>query len=395
MRLVTGDKWRLAQLPSVQAALVALAPDSGAVRALVGGFDFYNSKFNRVVQARRQPGSGFKPFIYSSALEAGYTAASMINDAPVVFDDPGLEAAWRPENYSGKFFGPTRLRIALAKSRNLVSIRLLRAVGIRYATDYLVQLGFDRSRLPQNLSLVLGTATLTPLEMAGAYSVFSNGGYRVEPYFIERIEDRDHEVIFQAQPARVCRFCLQATDELSPEPSLSPYQAGPPPPRLAARVMKADNHYIMYSILRDVVRIGTAKRARSLGRNDLAGKTGTTNDQRDAWFFGFIPGHIAVAWVGADDNHPLGNQETGGRAALPIWKKYMQTALDGVPEQSFPQPADLVSVRIDPETGLRARAGTKAAVFEMFRADHVPAEATAISVDQTGLEGVDEGDSLF
>jgi len=370
--------WSLAQVPRAAAALVALTPQDGAVRALVGGYDFYHSKFNRVTQARRQPGSGFKAFIYSAALEHGFTPASLINDAPVVFEDPSLEGAWRPENYSGKFFGPTRLRYALTKSRNLVSIRLLRSMGIESALQHIAKFGFDPAELPHNLSLALGSADLTPLQMANAYAVLANGGYRVEPYFIERIETDSGDAVFEAQPLTVCRDCVEpdgllttaAADATDPPEDSSAQPHAP-------RVIDERNRFLMYSMLQDVVRSGTATRARALGRKDIAGKTGTTNDQRDAWFNGFNEHIVANAWVGFDDNGKLGRGEVGGRAALPAWLDYMRVALEDLPDQEPRMPDEIVTVRIDPRTGTRATAGTEGALFEVFRSENEPEQALA------------------
>ena len=350
-----GERWELAQVPEVQGALVAMDPEDGAILAMAGGFDFPSSKFNRGTQARRQPGSSFKPFIYASALARGFTAASLVNDAPVVFDDPSVEAKWRPENYSGKFFGPTRLREALVKSRNLVSIRLLRDIGVDHALDYVERFGFERDRLPHSLTLALGSGEITPLESATAYSVLANGGYAVRPWFVQRIEDRHRVTVLAGAPARVCREC--AEDE--------PAKNGA---AVARRVIPAGNAWILHSILRDVVRRGTGRKALALGRDDLAGKTGTTNNQHDAWFCGFVPGLVAVAWVGFDDHETLGRHEVGGKAALPMWMKFMRTALDGVPERLPPPPDGLVKVRINSETGRLADASDPDAVFETFRA---------------------------
>lgn len=356
-----SDSWQLAQLPEAEGALVALAPHDGAVTALTGGFDYFNNKFNRVTQSRRQPGSGFKPFIYSAALEKGYTAASIINDAPVVFDDPGLENVWRPENYSGKFFGPTRLREALIHSRNLVSIRLLRDIGADYAVEYAKQFGFDDTMLHKNLSLALGSGSAAPWDMATAYAALANGGYKVDPYLIQRVENANGEVVFQAAPKTVCETC-QLTEVTMDNASFS----------VAERVMTPQNNFIMNSLLRDVVRYGTGRKAMSLGRNDLAGKTGTTNDQLDAWFNGFHPELVAVSWVGFDRPRSLGRYETGGRAALPMWIDFMEVALQGLPESPLEQPIDMVTVRIDPETGLLAQPGASDAIYETFREDYVP-----------------------
>ena len=385
LRLPTeeGEDWKLAQIAAVEGALVSLNPDDGAILALVGGYDFSQSKFNRATQAKRQPGSGFKPFIYSAALDAGFTPATLVNDAPVVFNDAGLEAAWRPENYSGRFHGPTRLRLALANSRNLVSIRVLRSIGIQRALDRAAAFGFDAAQLPRNLSLALGSGALSPLELSRGYAALANGGYRVTPYLIDRIDDERGCVVDFTTPLRACAECDQA-------------DAGPPPPGdeeeafwidqerqqtagtprwiPAPRAISAQNHYLINSMLRDVVRIGTARKALSLGRSDLAGKTGTTNDQKDAWFSGFNRDLVAVTWVGFDSSKPLGRGETGGHAALPMWMAYMQQALKGQPERPLEMPDGITTARIDPESGLRAHPGQANAIFEVFNANNVPAE---------------------
>ena len=368
------DGWRMVQVPAVEGALVALDPEDGAIVSLTGGFDFYRSKFNRATQARRQPGSSFKPFIYSAAIEYGFTAASIINDAPVVFDDPGLEAVWRPENYSGKFFGPTRLRVALFKSRNLVSIRLLRAIGIQYAVDYLKRFGLDVERVPRDLSLALGSGSVTPLEMATGYAVLANGGYRVTPYFVDRIEASDGSLWYQADPARVCRNC-EDDEAIAPDAGLDDVVLADDAVEdkgYAPRVLSPQNAWIMNSLMRDVVKRGTGRRALKLKRGDLAGKTGTTDDQKDAWFSGFNPKLVATTWVGFDQLGPLGRRETGAGAALPMWIDFMRVALEGMPEETLPQPDGLVTVRIDSESGLLASASQPGAVFETFRSERVP-----------------------
>ncbi len=367
----TDAGWRFAQLPDVEGALVSLDPDDGRILALVGGLDFRRSKFNRVVQAYRQPGSNFKPFLYSAALEKGYTPASLINDAPVVFDDPGLEDAWRPENYSGRFFGPTRLREALIHSRNLVSIRLLRAIGPDYVIDYASRFGFDRDRLPRNLSLALGSGVTTPLTLATAYSALANGGYKITPYLVERVYGPGERLSYQANPETVC-----TDDDGCPptEPDGAGQDDSPPARPRARRIMTPENNYLMNSLLRDVIRRGTGRRARRLGRHDLAGKTGTTNDQKDAWFSGFNRDVVTVAWVGFDQVRSLGRRETGAKAALPMWMAYMKVALEGLPEHTLPRPPGLVTVRIDPKTGLLARSGQKHFLFETFRTANVPRE---------------------
>ncbi len=373
--------WRLVQMPEVEGALVALNPEDGAVVALTGGFDFYRSKFNRAIQAQRQPGSNFKPFIYSAALEHGFTAASIINDAPVVFDDPGLEAVWRPENYSGKFFGPTRLRVALFKSRNLVSIRLLRAIGINDALEHVRRFGLDVDRLPHDLSLALGSGSVTPLEMAIGYAVLANGGYLVKPYFVDRIEGSDGSLWYQADPVRVCRDCDDEPDavvDMTPDTVLDEVvlaDDAADEKEYAPRVLSPQNAWLMNSLMRDVIKQGTGRRALRLRRSDLAGKTGTTNDQQDAWFSGFNQKLVAITWVGFDQLGPLGRRETGAGAALPMWIDFMAVALDGVPEEPLAQPDGLVTVRIDPESGLLASASQPGAVFETFRSDNVPRQS--------------------
>ena len=371
--------WYLTQIPVVEGALVSVDPNNGALVAVVGGFDFYNSKFNRATQAKRQPGSGFKAVIYSAALDEGYTAASLINDAPVVFDDPSLESAWRPENYSGKFFGPTRIRFALLKSRNLVSIRLLRAIGVDRALEQAGKFGFDISELPRNLSLALGSGAVTPLQMAMGYSVLANGGYRVKPNFIEHIEDGQHNIVFKAEPLRVCGDC-----SLEKQEGITDIEFEGPLQHMAPRVISPENHYLMNSMMQDVIKRGTGRKARVLGRDDLAGKTGTTNDQRDAWFNGFHPDLVAIAWVGFDSSKPLGRGEVGGRAALPAWIDYMKVALKDVPEHPLQMPPGMVTVRIDPRTGKRAGVDQQDAIFEVFRAANAPKEQA--------LPGMNSGD---
>ena len=415
-----GCSW-LAQKATVGGALVSLDPEDGAVEALLGGFDYYESKFNRAVQAQRQPGSSFKPFIYAAALDKGYTTASIIADAPVVFDAPGLEDTWRPENYSGKFYGDTRLRLALIKSRNLVSIRLLRDIGIGYAIRYAKRFGFKRRMLPRDLSLALGSGALTPYDLATGYAVFANGGFRVKPYFIDYVVGPNEQIVFMANPEQVCLSCrkevlseeskqqeaetkeqkIQAkevketTEPLLPDLSESflsimsekerlEVNQGPPPLKLAEQVLSPQTAFLMNTMMRDVIRMGTGRGALVIGRKDLAGKTGTTNDQRDAWFTGFNADLATIAWVGFDNPRPLGERETGARAALPMWIDYMRDALRGVEETPLDQPPGLVSVRIDPKTGKLANASTKDAIFEFFLADQVPTEQTeAISGDQT------------
>ena len=375
------SSWRLAQIPKAAGALVSIEPDDGAISALVGGYDFFLSKFNRVTQAKRQPGSGFKAIIYSAALEAGFTPASLINDAPVVFNDPSLEGAWRPENYSGKFFGPTRLRYALTKSRNLVSIRLLRDMGIQHALNHAARFGFNPDELPHNLSLALGSASVTPLQMGSAYSILANGGYKIEPYFITRILDHQNQEIYKANPLVVCEECPEETpiqtEEVLSDSSLVESEPQSSQQRIAPRAISPQNHYLMNSMMRDVITAGTATKAKSLGRNDLAGKTGTTNDQRDAWFNGFNRSLVAIAWVGFDSSKPLGRGEVGGRAALPAWIYFMEEALKGVEEKPLKMPPGIVTIKIDPTTGKRAYAGQPDAIFEVFRTENTPGDSSS------------------
>ncbi len=344
----------LAQIPEAAAALVSLNPQNGGINALVGGFDFYYSKFNRVIQAKRQPGSNFKPFIYSAALNKGYTTATLINDAPVVFKDNYLEGFWRPDNYSGKFFGPTRLRKGLIKSRNLVSIRILRDIGINYAINYVKRFGFMENELPKNLSLALGSATLTPIQIARGYAIMANGGYDIKPWFIERIENPNHEVIFAQQHTSVC------SDDY-------PEETCPEDENLhALRVAEADNVFLMTTIMRDVIRYGTGTKALKLGRKDLAGKTGTTNDQLDAWFSGFNRQVMATAWVGFDTPRSLGRLEFGGTASLPMWMSFMKVALKDMPELPLTPPENIITVKIDSETGLLASGNSAKTQYEYF-----------------------------
>ncbi|MGB0712565.1 MAG: penicillin-binding transpeptidase domain-containing protein, partial [Gammaproteobacteria bacterium] len=375
-------RWRLAEVPAVEGALAAIDPTDGGIIALVGGFDFYNSKFNRAVQAKRQAGSSFKPFVYTSALTKGFTPASMINDAPVVFDDKALEGTWRPENYSGKFFGPTRLREALVRSRNLVSIRLLRKVGIGYAVDFLSAIGFPREDLPRDLSLALGSAAVAPVRLATSFSVLANGGFKVDHWLIERVESATGDVLHQARPDTVCKPCeeqaLAARAQAARQESGTEATAMAEPLEtpvglpVAPRVIPATDGYLTYTMMQDVIRRGTGRRALVLKREDLAGKTGTTNDQQDAWFSGFNGGIAATAWVGFDQIKPLGASETGGRAALPIWIEFMKTALRDMPEMALPEPPGIVRARINKETGEAAAPSDPDAMFELFRAGTAP-----------------------
>ncbi len=371
--------WSLAQIPEVQGALVSVKPNSGAIQALAGGFDFEHSKFNRVVQAKRQAGSGFKPIVYAAALDKMYTPASLINDAPVVFEDSALEGEWRPENYSGKTFGPTRLRMALYKSRNLVSIRILNSIGLKHATQFARNFGLNPKELRYDLSLALGSAELSPIQMARVYSVFANGGYLTEPYLIKRIEDADGSTLYEADPAVACTSCVineqKWSADIVEDDSLSKL------PKQAERTLEPRLAFQMNSILQDVVLRGTGRRAMQLGRKDLAGKTGTTNDQRDAWFNGYNPDLVATVWIGFDQLKPLGSRETGSSAALPVWIDYMKTALAGKPEKQLARPDGLVTLKINAETGQAATDADTNTVFEIFRKEKVPTAGTATPVE--------------
>ena len=378
--------WHLSQVPAAQAALVSLDPDDGAILGLVGGIGFELSKFNRATQAERQPGSNFKPFLYSAALDAGYTAASIINDAPIVLEDASLEGIWRPENDGGEFFGPTRLRWALTKSRNLVSIRLLRRLGVRRLIDYAERLGFDTSDFAPDLSLALGTHAMSPLEVAAAYALLANGGYRVTPYLIDRVTDATGATVFEAAVPRLCRAC--AEDELSMEEILaggsSPGRETPP------RVMDERVNFLIDSILQDVITRGTGRRALVLKRGDLAGKTGTTNGPMDAWFSGYNRDVVTTTWVGFDAYTPLGRREFGGTAALPIWIDFMRVALRDSPDRERTVPPGITSVRIDPDTGRLAGAGDDNAIFEYFREENVPDATPGEREGTPGRTGTDD-----
>ncbi len=361
----------LAQIPEAQAALTALSPRDGAIKAMVGGFNFNQSKYNRATQATRQPGSNFKPFIYSAALANGFTTATLINDAPVVFEDSNLESSWRPENYSRKFYGPTRFREALYKSRNLVSIRILRSIGIKTGREYAHQFGFPLERLPDNLSLSLGTAAVTPLELVTGYATFANEGYKITPYLLRQVESIEEGVLFEATPHTICEDCLYvaAPAEVPADNTLT-VTRNP----IAPRIMDSQTAYLIHNVMQDVIQRGTGRKAKALGRNDLAGKTGTTNEQKDAWFSGYNADVVASVWVGFDQPKSLGRREFGSTAALPIWIDFMRTALADLPERPRIPPQGIVSVKIDPESGRLAYPGQKEAIFELFRRSDVPKE---------------------
>ncbi len=397
---------QLGQIPEAQSALVALDPNDGSIVALVGGFDYFTNKYNRVTQARRLPGSGFKPFLYSAALEHGFTPASVILDAPIVLDGSGGEDSWRPENVEREFGGPTRMREALVHSRNLVSIRILKEIGIQAAIDYVPRFGFDPKTLPHDLTMALGTMEVTPLDLAAAYAVFANGGYRVQPYFIERIEDGAGQVVWKAVPRRVCPQCEESQTAAAGVPAEPGAQAvrvadtthgepAPlPPAEVAPRVISAQNAYVMDDMMADVIKRGTGVRARSLGRGDIAGKTGTTNEAKDTWFNGFTPYLVATVWVGFDQERPLGEAEEGAHTALPIWINFMGEALKGVTEEHRVMPDGIVTLRISPETGTLVSAENPNGVPEIFMAEHLPSGQDAAAVAQ-GQQAQASGEPIF
>lgn len=381
-----GDSnWQLSQIPQAQGALIALNPQNGAINALVGGFDFRLSKFNRVTQAERQPGSSFKPFIYAAGLAKGYTLASIFNNAPLAFNIPGQDALWRPQNDDRSFHGPTRLRVALAKSVNVVSVRLLQAIDVSYALNYLARFGFDSNKLPRNLSLALGTGEVTPLELARGYAVLANGGYKVTPYVVDRITDNQGNSVFQTKPKIACTACNTEDGITTPAGGAnSPY---------APQVIPTSIAYLMSSAMQDVIRYGTGTAARSLNRSDLSGKTGTTNDQVDTWFSGFNADLVATTWVGFDQ--PSSLHEYGAQAALPLWIDFMRVALHGKPMHTLAKPADVVSAAIDPVTGALAPEGMPDAMLEYFRKDNLPKAEAAPAAPMTTPAADNGSEPLF
>ncbi len=387
--------WQLSQLPLVQGAFTAMDPENGAIRALIGGFSFGINKFNRATQSLRQPGSSFKPFVYSAALEKGFTTASIINDAPIVFEDASIDKVWKPQNSDDKFGGPTRMREAMVTSRNLVSVRLLDAIGVRYARRYIQRFGFSAESLPENLSMALGTSAAPPISMSRGYAVFANSGFLVTPHLIAKIEDNTGKVIFDANAPRACQLCPerlevelnrqdaeraaaalaeQSGDEAKSDGGvLAPSETQPIKVAsgivLAPRAIDERNAYIITTMMRDVIKRGTGMKAMELGRTDLAGKTGTTNDHRDAWFSGFSAHMVATAWVGFDDFSSLGEGEYGGKAALPMWMDFMRVALEGKPEEILEQPTGVTTARINGNNGLLTSAGDSAGIMEVFRTE--------------------------
>lgn len=388
----SSSEWALSQIPNVSGALISTNPNTGEIISLVGGYDFFLNKYNRAVQSIRQPGSNIKPFIYSASLDKGFSPASLISGAPIVIRDPNHGTVWRPENYSGKFFGPTRMRTALAKSMNLVSIRLLRSIGIPYTREYIERFGINTNRFSQSLTMALGSGGATPLEILSAYGVLANGGYRVKPYFIEKITDRNGEIIFQAPVAQKCDECFQeylpkpiltdeattatteqtalfeSTEEISEDvaPTTETPPRGIPSHYTAPRVMSHANNYLTVSMLKGVITRGTGRKALTLKRNDLAGKTGTTNDYVDAWFSGFNSQIATTVWVGFDNPTSMGRGEAGGVAALPIWIDYMQTALVNTPEDSNEIPAYIEQGYINSTSAERTTKEDPQAVPEYF-----------------------------
>ncbi|MEO8063724.1 MAG: PBP1A family penicillin-binding protein [Pseudomonadota bacterium] len=392
----------LAQIPDAESALVALDPNNGAILSLVGGFDYFDKslgKFNRVTMAHRQPGSGFKPFMYAAALAGNFTPSSVILDAPIILDDSNLEEVWRPENSGGGFRGPLRLREALVQSRNLVSIRLLKEMGVKTVIDYAQNFGFTKQQLPTNLTLALGSMPATPLEVARGFAVFANGGYRVEPFYIDRIEGPGGEIVFSAEPQTVCAECVQpiatvSDAERAKQTAVSATYVPPTPlagPRTTApveQVITPQVSFLMNDIMREVITRGTGRRALALGRADLRGKTGTTNLNFDTWFNGFNDNIVASVWVGLDEPGPLGAGEEGARTAVPIWVDYMREALRGVPEKTRTIPDGIVEMKVNAATG-----GTRNAdldpLFEYFRADMLPTEEGYIGSESIGPQDID------
>jgi penicillin-binding protein 1A len=406
IRLVRSNgEWELTQVPWAQGALVSLDPSDGSVNALVGGFDFLLSKFNRAVQSSRQPGSVFKPFVYAAALDKGFTTASIVNDAPLVRTDSLLEDVWRPRNSGDRYLGPIPLRQALYQSRNLSGIRILEDIGVDYARAYAERFGFDQNQLARDMTLVLGSTAASPMQIARAYAVFANGGYLIEPHFIDSITDADGNIIFDANPAVVCKNCPETprpydlgsgteseTASASEAVDVAPITlnldtdtaAGMdaettalPRQRYAPQVMSEQTAYLMDSMLKDVVRRGTGRVAyNEMGRDDLGGKTGTTNNAVDAWFSGYNGDVVTATWIGFDDNRGLGQAEFGGKAALPAWVTFMEVALDGQDNNSLSQPVGIERIRIDPATGLLARPNQSNATFELFREGTAPTEVS-------------------
>ncbi|MCK4493665.1 MAG: penicillin-binding protein 1A [Methylococcales bacterium] len=370
IRPLKNNKWEFTQVPKVQGAFAAINPMNGAIQAVVGGFDFHQSEYNRATQAKRQPGSGFKPVIYSTALKEGYTLASFINDSPIIIrKGSAKDRAWRPQNYSHRYYGPTRIRQALYKSRNIVSIKLAQKMGLTKVIQTAKDFGFKDEQLPRGLSIALGSGWASPLRMANFYAIFANGGFLVKPYFIERIENHKGEIIFAEKPKTACPLCKKSSNKkaLNSKQILS---------TRAPRVLSAEITFLMNSVLRDVIRRGTAVRAKSLNRHDLAGKTGTTNSQKDGWFNGFHSSIAASAWMGFDSYKTLGKKETGGSTALPMWIHFMRTALKNQPQVSLSLPKGVVKKSIYSLNNVKT-GGLPGATWEYFERGVYPKKRIA------------------
>lgn len=414
----TPKNWQLSQLPAISGSIISLNPNSGAIVSLVGGYDFFLNKYNRATQSIRQPGSNIKPFIYSASLEKGFTPASLISGAPIVLTDPAHGTRWRPENYSGKFFGPTRMREALSKSMNLVSIRLLRSIGIPYAREYSARFGIDMSRFSNSLTMALGSGGVKPIEMISAYSILANGGYKIQPYFIESITDRNNQLIYTAPKPVFCDECIldyiapaaqtetedddqalenQPDESIALEPPVEPIineesDIAPTASETysAPRVMTHANNFLTVSMLKDVVKRGTARKALRLERSDLAGKTGTTNDYVDAWFSGFNSKVVTTVWVGFDKPRTMGRGEAGSKAALPIWIDYMQTGLKGIEMDTETSPPYIEPGFVDRSSGQRTLEDDPMATEEFFVLNELtPEYALLADVENTQLEALD------
>ncbi len=362
-----APEWVLSQIPKVSGALVTMDPKSGAILSMVGGFDYYLSKFNRATQAERQLGSNIKPFIYAAALEQGLSPASKVSGAPIVVESE-TEGVWRPQNYEKQFFGPTRLRFALSKSLNLVSIRLLRAVGIEYTRNFLERFGFSKTILPSNLSLALGSASVTPLQVASAYATLANSGKPTRPYLIASITDGEGNYISKEEES--CDICSVL------EPRTQPFGDVNPMP---ARALSPESQFLITNMMQQVIRSGTATKAQKLGRSDLSGKTGTTNDYKDAWFSGFNPDVVTSVWLGFDTPAFLGRRESGGGAALPIWIDHMRHVFADYPEHHFPRPANITTAYINKETAERTHRGDPNGYYEYFKIGSEPSATAAVS----------------
>jgi penicillin-binding protein 1A len=391
----TPESLLFVQVPQAQSALVSVDPRDGAVVALVGGFDFNQSKFNRVTQARRQPGSGFKPFVYAAAFDKGFTPASVVLDAPVVIDEEGNEKAWRPQEDTGKFYGPVRLRDALTHSRNLVSVRLMRAIGPEYTWNYVTRFGFDKSQLPNDLTMALGTAELSPLQVAIGYATFANGGFKVSSYYIDRVEDAFGKVLNQADPAIACTQCGRASDAPVTRAAAANSRASMideashdgksliQQKNLAPQIIRPQVAYLLADMMADVITRGTGQRARTLNRSDIAGKTGTSNDFHDAWFNGFNADIVTTVWTGFDSERSLGAGEEGAHVSVPTWTYFMHEALAGTAHHPVSVPEGIVSARISPDTGLAASSDNPRFIMEKFIDGELPKSEVYEGPNQT------------